>query len=320
MYSDDLEPEEWKRVVERSIWLHLAKLQSSGAQLGAAAAHNLATLSAAYPDWRVAEDERDEFAVWSTGTGDPGYEESRDVDVPPRKRVELVAWLKRRPHSQHPFYEDTWREVCRSRFFRSAVALCDLAREREWPSDRWGQALQAWSDEGHVARSWRFVAPVVQMMPDDKLKDTAYSIAWWLAAVSKALDRHENIFLDLCRRILAVPHGDGLDTDQPVTRAINHPVGHVTQALLNLWFKRNPNDNDRLPTDFEPFFTQLCDTAVSPFRHGRVLLASRVIAFFRVDPTWCADHLLPLFDWTIDAVEDAVPGTVSFGRRGYTDL
>jgi hypothetical protein len=124
-----------------------------------------------------------------------------------------------------------------------------------------------------------------------------------LEAVSKSLDRHEDIFLDLCRRILALPHQDGVDTDQPVTRAINHPVGHVTQALLNLWFKREPNDNDGLPAELEPFFTQLCDTGVAQFRHGRVLLASRLIALFRVDRPWTEAHLLPLFDWTIDAVE-----------------
>jgi hypothetical protein len=117
------------------------------------------------------------------------------------------------------------------------------------------------------------------------------------------LDRHEDIFLDLCRRILALPHQVGVDTDQPVTRAINHPVGHVMQALLNLWFKREPNDNDGLPAELEPFFTQVCDTGVAQFRHGRVLLASRLIALFRVDRSWTEAHLLPLFDWTIDALE-----------------
>ena len=35
---------------------------------------------------------------------------------------------------------------------------------------------------------------------------------------------------------------DGEPIDDAITQAINHPIGHVTQALcLNLWFKREPN-------------------------------------------------------------------------------
>jgi hypothetical protein len=88
-----------------------------------------------------------------------------------------------------------------------------------------------------------------------------------------------------------------------VTEAINHPIGNVTQALLNYWFRREPNDNDLLPTDIEPIFTQLCDVGIEKFRHGRVLLASRLIALFRVDRAWTEKNLLPHFDWSNSVVE-----------------
>ena len=107
----------------------------------------------------------------------------------------------------------------------------------------------------------------------------------------------------MCGRLLALQHEDGIETDEPVTKAINHPIGHVTQALLNLWFKREPNDNDKLPADLQPFFTRLCNTQMKAFRHGRVLLASRLIALFRVDRPWTETYLLPLFDWTSDQAE-----------------
>jgi hypothetical protein len=114
----------------------------------------------------------------------------------------------------------------------------------------------------------------------------------------------------MCHRVLALSReadspttGNREPTNQPVTEAINHPVGYVTQALLNLWFNRKPNDNDQLPADIEPVFTQLCDVRVDSFRHGRVLLASRLIALFRVDRPWTERHLLPLFDWTVNPAE-----------------
>jgi hypothetical protein len=95
----------------------------------------------------------------------------------------------------------------------------------------------------------------------------------------------------------------GEKTNRPVNEAINHPIGHVAEALLNLWLKRKPNDNDLLPDDIEPFFTSMCDVGIDIFRHGRVLLASRLIALFRVDRSWTEKHLLPLFDWTCSSVE-----------------
>jgi hypothetical protein len=140
-------------------------------------------------------------------------------------------------------------------------------------------------------------------MPDEILTDVADSLAWWVEAVAKVLDRDEEKFLSLCYRMVSPRYSDQIDTSQSVAAAINHPVGHVTEALLNLWFKREPNDNDGLPADLAPAFLSLCDTNVAQFRHGRVLLASRLIALFRVDRAWTEAHLLPLFDWTINPAE-----------------
>jgi hypothetical protein len=294
MYRGDIKPEHFQDLVDHSIWLCLAKLKLSDSELGEAATERLLALSATNPKWQLANNERDEFSVWMSGTGDADFEESREVDIAPRKRSELRAWLKRPQPSQRFLYEDNWGDTCRTRFFHCALALCDLAREGHWPTVRWREALQTWSEEGRVMRSWRFIGPVVRTMPDEVLKDTVHSISSWLKTASKSLDRHEGIFLELCRPILALRYDDEINTDEPIFRAINHPVGHVTQALLNLWFKSEPNDSDGLPADLEPIFTQLCNPAKTQFLHGRVLLASRLIPLFRVDRPWTETHLLSL--------------------------
>ena len=85
--------------------------------------------------------------------------------------------------------------------------------------------------------------------------------------------------------------------DDPVGRAINHPVGHVTEALLNWWTRGSLKDRQGLPNTLRSVFTELCDVRIDSFRHGRVVLASRLITLFRVDGKWAAQHLLPLFDW-----------------------
>ncbi|MBO8093801.1 MAG: SIR2 family protein [Prosthecochloris sp.] len=304
MYRDDLELDRWQARVAHSIWLHLSKLNLSGLKLGVLATERLEELANAHPEWQLADNERDEFVCWSSGTGDPDYEESREIDIAPRNRRELVQWLQKPQPEQRPFYEDTWHDVCRTRFFHSLYALCDLARDNIWPTGRWREALQVWSEDGMVARSWRYAAPLVQTMPDTIIQDIAHSVTWWIDATSKSISRHEEIFLSLCRRILALPleagtgmMQNGKPLNQPVTEAINHPVGPITQALLNLWFKQNPNDDDQLPAEIKTIFTQLCDLQVDRFRHGRVFLGSQLIALFRVDRAWTEQHLLPLFSW-----------------------
>lgn len=327
MYRDDLEPERWQELVAHSVWVHLAKLNASGLALGVPAAARLAELSNAHPEWQLAANERDEFSHWMSGTGDPDYEERRDVDIAPRKRRELVQWLTKSKPERRPFYEDTWCDVCRTRFFHSLYALCELARNDVWPVGRWREAMQVWAEEGMVLRSWRYAAPLVRTMPDIVIQEILHSVTWWIEAASKAINRHEDILLNLCRRVLELPleAGTGIKRneeplDQPVTEAINHPVGHVTQALINLWFKRNPNDNDQLPTDIKPFFTEICDVQVDRFRHGRVLLGAHLIAIFRVDRAWAEQHLLPLFSWSNPVEAKAVWEGFLWSPRLYQPL
>lgn len=311
MYSDELEPDRWQDLVARTVWLHLAKLNASGLSLGATSAARLSELSRLHPQWQLATNERDEFSHWTSGTGDPDYEERRDCDLAPRNRRDLVQWLVKPLPERRPFYEDTWREVCRTRFFHSLLALCDLARQNTWPVWRWREALQVWSEDGMVLRSWRYAAPLVQTMPDAVVLELAHGVTSWLRAASKSIDRHEVVLLHLCQRVLNMPldedsgirGGDGEAIQQPVTEAINHPIGHVAEALINLWFKLEPNDGDGLPSDIGPLFTQLCDVQVRRFRHGRVLLASQLIALFRVDRQWTEQSLLPRLDWTADPKE-----------------
>jgi hypothetical protein len=91
------------------------------------------------------------------------------------------------------------------------------------------------------------MGPVLANGPNDLLQALADEISWWLQAIAKTFEAHETIFLSLCRRTLALDHQDGVDTDDPVTRAINHPVGHVTEALLRWWSRRSLEDGQGLP-------------------------------------------------------------------------
>lgn len=291
MFKDDIEPERWAQIVDREIWLRLVKVDEAGAVWSVAGKERLGALSAQYPEWALSTDQRDEFPFWM-GDGD----ELRKFVATPRRRRDLIEWLKQQPSADH-WQEDDWRQRCRDHFATAACALCALAKDGVWLTDRWREALQAWSEEKLIKRSWRYIAPIVTTAPDDVLQALAHGVSWWLQAVAKTFEGHQAQFLALSRRVLALDHQDGVDSDEPVMRAINHPVGHVTEALLRWWYRRSLEDGQGLPDVVKPTFTELCNTEINNFRHGRVLLAANAITLFRVDREWAMQHLLPLFDW-----------------------
>jgi hypothetical protein len=151
----------------------------------------------------------------------------------------------------------------------------------------------------HAPENWRYVAPLVAQMPDELLSTLAHSATWWLQSASeKKLNCHEDLFFELCRRYLAIDYQNEVDDKRdPVSHSINHPVGHITQALINIWFLRQPNDNDGLPSDIKPLLTKLCGSEKAQYRHGRVVLASRLISLFRIDRAWTEQYLLPFLSW-----------------------
>ena len=293
MYKDDLEAERWAHIVDREIWLRLVKIADAGARLGKDARAKLGELILQYPDWQLMAEERDEFSVWR-GNG----EELRRSVAMPRRRRELVEWLRGHPERPQWPNKDDWARRCRDDFPVTACALCALARNGDWPINYWRDALQAWSEEKLLKRSWRYIAPVLANAPDDRLRTLADAgIGEWLQALSEAFDSPEALFFDLCRRVLDVQE----DADDPLTGTIHHPIGDVTQALLNWWYRGPPEDGQGLPYEIEHVFSRLCDVDVGKYRHGRVLLAEHVIPLFRVDRAWTEQYLLPLFDWRSEA-------------------
>jgi hypothetical protein len=201
MFRESLEPDEWKYLADHMIWLRLSKLDFGGSKLGNDASEKLRDLSAAYPEWKLTTNESDEFSHWMSGTSDPDYADRHQIDRAPRRRRELARWLQRSP-PETPFYEDDWREICLAKFPVAACSLCALALENQWPVNRWREALQAWSGETLIRRSWRFLSPVLQRMPDHVLLQIAQSATWWMESASKVLDSKPGY---LSRFVLPLP-------------------------------------------------------------------------------------------------------------------
>lgn len=301
-FKDNINSEK-RKSTDRETWLRLAKLDSGACQLADDAKTHLLKLSKKYPKWKIANNEKDEFPFWISGTGDPDFQEQRVIDKAPCKRSDLVKWLIRKKTS-HFFYEDNWNQICRDCFPVSACALIDLACRSKWPVSYWRSALHTWSDDKKLTqRSWRYIAPTLKNIPDSELINIVQSVAWWLEVTSKSLKQHEEIFLELCKRILGLQYQDSTGKDQITMQAINHPIGQATQALLHFWLRRDPNDNDGLPNDVRPLFSSLFNKENAHYRFARVIMAAHLITLFRVDQKWTNEFLLPCFNWEVNTEE-----------------
>ncbi len=312
IFKTNPKPETWQVIVDKSVWLRLIKLEESGLKLGDVARNQLEKLSSANRSWCLHPHESEEFSIWTFGTGDPDYEEPIQIETVPLDRCDLVQWLGTDSyHHRLPSYRDNWSDTCGTEPSLCLDALSELAKEGIWLKDRWREALQVWSKAEHFQEPlWPKLASLIVNMPDDNLSDVVSSVAWWLDATAQFVDKHEKMLLDLCQRILNSPiksnfvaNEIGKPIPRSVNQAINLPIGMVTKVLLNLWLRSKPRDNDGLPADIEPLFSQICNTQFEGLRPGRLLLAARLTALFRTDQSWTERHLLPLFNWSDSLVE-----------------
>lgn len=301
-FKADLEPERWQNLVDNEIWLHLTQWERSNTALNEKAAAVLENIRHAHPEWERETSDRDEFAFWM-GSG----EERRELIPIPEDPREWPQWLREHGEPNDFSQRDRWQELCRSTVSGTAAALTQLGREGYWPAERWREALQAWTggDANGPAtlalqsESWRLIAESLLAASDKLVRAAAHSISWWMRSIAKTFAGQEDVFLALISRMLRVYRDEVVDASEDVVgSAINHPVGQVIEAAIEWWFRTPRQDDDGIGEPARSLFAEVCDVAVSTFRYGRVILVSRLIPLFRIDPDWATRHLCPLLDWS----------------------
>ena len=292
MYREDLSDEQFREIVDREVWLRLAKFQSADGSLTEQAIVALESLSETYPNWRLATDERDEFPYW-TGEGD----DFRTFRVTPKRTRELTVWLRNNPETDF-WQEDDWRDRCQNDFRRCVAALLFLSRQDVWLPVRWREAIQVWSNEDMVSASWHWISDAISHAPDDFILAIDPSLGHWLRSAAKSIDENIGDFFTILYRVLNLHEEEQIEpVDDIVTRAINHPVGEVTSAALRWWYRQGLDDDQGMRGPLAPFFKRLCNPEIASYMYGRVELGTHAVTFFRVDREWFEQYLLPFFDW-----------------------
>ncbi|WP_423206855.1 hypothetical protein E2974_18445 [Paracoccus yeei] len=295
LFREDISVERLQMAMDRMRWLRLAKCRSVGAVFTEQAGSLLQRLEETYPNWKLADDDRDEFPVWSSSG-----EEHRVIRAAPRDRQELQDWLREFPNVDDFWESDDWQQVCEKNVELAVDALSGLADQGEWPIGRWRQALQVWGNSKDLSKAvWEVISVKLIEMPEAEFKENSHSVAWWIKSFAKEIDSYVDRLFQLINKVLKAHENDTLEGDGDVIfHAINHPVGLAVEAAIVWWFAQGLEDNQGVNERVRPILDHVSDANLSGLYYGRVVLASSVITLFRVDRDWTSNHLLQYFDWS----------------------
>jgi hypothetical protein len=297
MFLPDTDSEKLLRVADREIWLRLSKYTASGDKnLSGEAADTFARISKKFPEWRLEADESDEFPVWM-GESEDWYRKQNS----PKELSALQDWLL----AEHgEMTNDDWSDRCKDDFSIAVLALIHLAQRTQWPVQRWRTALQVWSDQSLVLKSWDQLKNQFAVADDNIIKALAQPLSWWLQAVGKVLVEGEAQFLELIQRVLVAQIQEPFDGgNDPIFKAINHPVGQATDAVFRWWYRQSLEDGQGLKSQPKSIFSELCNLEIAGYRYGRIILAANLIPLFRVDRGWTERYVLRNLDWNFNAEE-----------------
>ena len=300
MYRDDLTQEEWKHRFDRDVWLMISKLQFFGGFLSSNAIEVLQQLSSDHPNWALQEEERDEFTHWmEIGWGpevDIKLDELFGMKVP-----KLVEYLSQDNQKYGEGRIDLFRVGCKEYREKAIEVLFYLTANDDWNKNIWHAGLVglAECDES----TWREITPLLIRADPVFYREEAWSIAHWAKKSSSQIvpkSPEEEYFWVIFKSIL----DNSLDYKKPneisdaVSYAINHPVGIVTEALIDRFGVRKFDIGEGI-TDgpLQESLNQLFISENQASFAGIIILASRLHYFHTIDPEWAKENLIPLFDW-----------------------
>ena len=284
-------PPDYPEIIRREKALLLYNLALSGATLDK---KSMALADEGKPPAGDHFDERDEFLSWN---GEGSLIDQKDFapkNLLNGSIADIVTALTNTQITPDGFHGLSIKQPS-----KSAFALRCLARRRDWPDKYWQRFLWAIThsqkQERKNARLHWYVACVLTNTPAELLKNVGSVIATFVKQLADAssIDRETKLKTLWERAWIASDQNEVMDSDDPLTEALNDTHGQLAEvALLRLW-KYEPRIGEGLSPSVRSYFEKI--TADPDGHFGRVMLATRLHQLFSIDRDWVVKHLIPLF-------------------------
>ncbi len=299
MYRADLTAEEWDHIVKSDIWLMLSKLDSFGGILPTNATETLKQIKSEYPKRVLQEGDRDEFNVWmETGSGhevDITIDEIFAKDIP-----DLVDVLSQESQQYAEGRLGLFRIGCKDNSDKAIETLKYLSVRGNWDRNIWHAGLVGLADSDD--NTWEEIAPLLQDAMPEFYSEEAWAIAHWTnnnVSSIKCGGHGEHYFGVIFELLL---NNSVSDREEPirdaVNYAINHPIGIITEALIDRLGACKLEFGGGIPDGpLGECLNKLFSSKTRDFLAGKIILASRLHYFHTIDPIWTEKKLIPLFEW-----------------------
>ncbi len=274
------------------------------------AQEKLERLSSTYPDWQLADGEQALFSVWMDA-GD-GYKGDISEEVLRRLSGESLLQTLREKGATQEGRLELWSLIVSNRPARGVGLLKALSSDPREGDDRiWSETLYGLRQASSRSVVIRRIVDTLTCLPQSMLANSR--MHWPVSAILEAAAKQTELpfpeasFWRLWDRLfeacLRSEPEDAPEGDDWVGQALNHPLGRLATALVDLLFRRRLKAGEGIPPEFRKRLVQTLPSSPSNLRLARVILASRLLYLFSIDPPWTTAHLIPGFDWAASEVE-----------------
>lgn len=315
-------PKATKRDREYSIWLRLAKLKSFGVTLNRRAERKLEMLIKRYPDWKLAFDERDEFTHWM----EVSYGQRVDITLESFKNLAIPEAILKLKEKKSPFYFgrlDLFQKLCQDEPKQALDYLTYFVEHQQWDENIWEPALIGLTISSNCL--WNEVSTLLLKAELPFFGTKKYFIATWLKKASEsipAFSQAEANFWALAQKILeAAKDMEVHNTPNFLSIADNHPVGILTEAFFIRLHQLKLKQSSGIPhPDYLNFINSIMISTKTVLILGQVILATRLVYLYSIDPKWTQANLIPKFKWDKHSMAPAFWQGFLSGQRLTRDI
>ncbi len=286
-------------------WYLLAKLESSGVELGEEAAKTAKRIKEEFSYLKLGSQEEEEFSTWMSTSEDPGYVSSIKQTSIPTGRNEIVQYFENETEITDSFYRDNWYQVAEKHPLNTVYALDDLYKRGIYDASRWNGAIQAWSKPKTIKLFLKLFGNELLRLPSDVFQDNLYSISVWIRRCSELAVFDIDLFTKLCQRFLEFSKSDknvALEEGADALSLASSPLGQVSSSIVSSIFHEGVEDGDGLKTPFKEILEGVLQLPDHVSVAAKVVPFSNLVSLHRLDSHWTSSCLIPLLDINNSAI------------------
>jgi hypothetical protein len=302
MCRGDVPGDEWQEVCDRLIWAALTRIRASQGNTVDDGEAALASLADKYPRWELSEGEKQGFQVYF---GEGHFEEETKYTVARLcnfSDAKLLDVLKGQSGYQDHAVSRVWATAVGEEPERAIRFMSYLSQSEITDSACWSGTVSRLEPNEKTLPLWPDLVPLLGGIPNQLSVELCRDLSQFLERFSKHLDQSQDAdFLELWDPLLGTTvKAEVHAMKNPVSTAINSPMGALATALLERFWRREPKSGQGLGTISKELESRLTTLATGTSRnhcHARTVLCSQLQPLFATDARWAEMCLLPYFRW-----------------------